>query len=114
MKQRHHVPLVFTGGALRQTGKNITPASQADIAATVLGMLGLDHSEFTFSKNLFDLRSPKFAYFVEPELAGIVDEKGYAAINVITGEVVESSGADPAIDKLKAYIQLINNDFENR
>lgn len=114
MKQRHHVPLVFTGGALRQTGKNITPASQADIAATILGMLGLDHSEFIFSKNLFDLRSPKFAYFVEPELAGIVDEKGYAAINVITGEVVESSGADPAIDKLKAYIQLINNDFENR
>ena len=114
MKDRHHVPLIFTGGALKQSGKNSVAASQADIAATLLGMLGIDHSKFTFSKNLFDADAPKFAYFLEPELAGIVDENGYAAINVISGEVVESSGADPSIDRLKAYIQLINQDFTNR
>lgn len=114
MKDRHHVPLIFTGGALKQTGKNPAPASQADIAATLLGMLGLDHSEFTFSKDIFDENAPKFAVFIEPELAGIVDDKGYAAINVISGEVVEASGADPSIDRLKAYIQLINQDFVNR
>lgn len=114
MKDRHHVPLIFTGGALKQTGKNPVPASQADIAATLLGLLGLDHSAFTFSKNLFDSSAPKFAYFIEPELAGIVDENGYAAINVISGEVVESSGADPSINRLKAYIQSINHDFINR
>lgn len=114
MKDRHHVPLIFTGGALKQSGKNSVAASQADIAATLLGMLGIDHSKFTFSKNLFDADAPKFAYFLEPELAGIVDENGYAAINVISGEVVESSGADPSIVRLKAYIQLINQDFTNR
>lgn len=114
MKERHHVPLIFTGGALKQVGKNAVPASQADIAATLLGMLGLDHSAFTFSKDVFDKRAPKFAFFLEPELAGIVDDKGYAAINVISGEVVETSGADPSIDRLKAYIQLINQDFVNR
>jgi len=114
MKDRHHVPLIFTGGALKQSGKNAAPSSQADIAATLLGMLGLDHGKFMFSKNLFDADAPKFAYFLEPELAGIVDENGYAAINVISGEVVESSGADPSIDRLKAYIQLINQDFINR
>lgn len=114
MRERHHVPLIFTGGALKQTGKVATPGSQADIAATLLAMLGIDHSQFPFSKDMFDPSTPKFAYFVEPELAGIVDDKGYAVLNVISGDIEESAGADPSIDHLKAFLQLINTDFQNR
>lgn len=114
MTARHHVPLVLTGGALAQRGTIATPASQADIAATLLGALGIDHGEFRFSRDVFDADAPHSAFFLEPELAGFVDTDGSVAVlNVVSGDL---TGADPASDtaiKLKATLQLLNNYFEN-
>ena len=114
MTARHHVPLVLTGGALAHRGTIDTPASQADIAATRLGALGIDHGEFRFSRDVFDADAPHSAFFLEPELAGFVDADGTKAVlNVVSGDL---TGADPASDtaiKLKATLQLLNNYFEN-
>ena len=66
MRDRHHIPLVMTHGALRRHGTIDIPRRKTDIAATLLGMLGIDHSRFTFSKDIFDSSSPKFAYFARP------------------------------------------------
>ncbi len=114
MTARHHVPLVLTGGALAHRGTIDTPASQADIAATLLGALGIDHGEFRFSRDVFDADAPHSAFFLEPELAGFVDADGTKAVlNVVSGDL---TGADPASDtaiKLKATLQLLNNYFEN-
>ncbi len=114
MPARHHVPMVLTGGALALRGTVDVPASQADIAATLLGALGIEHGEFRFSRDIFDADAPHSAFFLEPELAGFVDADGSnAVLNVVSGDL---SGVDPESDaatKLKATLQLLNNYFKN-
>ncbi len=115
MRDRHHIPLVMTGGALRRHGTIDIPASQTDIAATLLGMLGIDHSRFTFSKDIFDSSSPKFAYFARPEEAAMLDTCGYHVIDIYTGGTLENEGkSDSTLLRLKAYLQLLNHDFNQR
>lgn len=110
---RHHVPLVMTGGALRMTGRVDTICSQADIAATLLSALGLDHSEYTFSHDIFSPSSPKMAYFAEPDLAGIILPDGsQAVINTVSGTADTTSPA--AEEQLKACLQALNTDFHLR
>ena len=115
MRDRHHIPLVMTGGALKRHGPTDTPASQSDIAATLLGMLGIDHSRFTFSRDIFDPDAPKFAYFARPEQAAMIDTSGYRVIDIYTGNTLEKSGrSDSTLTFLKAYLQLLNHDFNRR
>ena len=50
---RYHIPMVWTGGALR-TGLDTvisTVTSQTDVAALILSQLGLPHTRFPFSRN---------------------------------------------------------------
>ena len=105
----------MTGGALKRHGTIDTPASQSDIAATLLGMLGIDHSRFTFSRDIFDPDAPKFAYFARPEQAAMIDTSGYRVIDIYTGNTLEKSGrSDSTLTFLKAYLQLLNHDFNRR
>ena len=114
MTARHHVPLVLTGGALAHRGTIAIPASQADIAATLLGALGIDHGEFRFSRDVFDADAPHSAFFLEPELAGFVDTDGSVAVlNVVSGDMLQGNSDAQAVAKLKATLQLLNNYFEN-
>lgn len=114
MTARHHVPLVLTGGALAHRGTIDSPGSQADIAATLLGALGIDHGEFRFSRDVFDADAPHSAFFLEPELAGFVDTDGSVAVlNVVSGDMLQGNSDAQAATKLKATLQLLNNYFEN-
>ena len=88
--------------------------SQADIAATLLGALGIDHGEFRFSRDVFDADAPHSAFFLEPELAGFVDTDGSVAVlNVVSGDMLQGNSDAQAATKLKATLQLLNNYFEN-
>lgn len=113
-QERHHVPLVMTGGALRMTGRVDTVCSQTDIAATLLSALGLDHSAFAFSNDIFSPSAPKSAYFAEPDLAGIILSDGSSAvINTVSGAPSLSSSPS-AVEPLKAWLQALNTDFHSR
>lgn len=70
---RHHIPLVLTGGALARRGVRIDRlGSQTDLAATLLGMLGVAHGQFRYSRDMFSPRAAQVAIFTEPSLVGIV------------------------------------------
>ena len=107
---RHHVPLIFAGGALNRTGLTIgTPASQNDIAATLLSALGVDHTEFRFSNDILHPSSPHYAVFAEPSLAGIVTPTDTVTINCDSGEIIDASGphATERATQIKAYLQTL-------
>ena len=68
-----HIPMVWTGGAVGtippQSGNSATegnnsqfslPCSQSDLAATLLGVLGLPHDDFPWSRDVF---SPSYARY---------------------------------------------------
>ena len=107
---RHHVPLILVGGALNRTGLTIgTPASQNDIAATLLSALGVDHTEFRFSHDILHPSSPHYAVFAEPSLAGIVTPTDTVTINCDSGEIIDASGphATERATQIKAYLQTL-------
>lgn len=106
MEQRHHVPLIMTGGALNMKGAVEMPMSQTDIAATLLGAMGVVHSQFKFSKDIFAPGCAPSAFFSEPEHIAFITPSDSLEINLTTNE--PSPGADSAAVKTaKAWLQTI-------
>lgn len=107
---RHHIPLVITGGAISIKGATIsTPASQTDIAATILALLGLEHNKFIYSNDLFDAKIPHFSFFTDPSIAAMVTPTD-TAIVYLDSEI--PSSADSTEMRTKAYLQTLYNTIE--
>lgn len=54
-----HIPIVMTGGAVLGLQRFDQIMNQSDLAATLLGQLGINHDEFTFSR---DVLSSTYTY----------------------------------------------------
>ena len=72
MPERYEIPLIMVGGAIAEPRRVEIIGSQHDLAATLLAQLGVDHSQFIFSKNMLDETSPHFAFFTVPDAFGFV------------------------------------------
>lgn len=62
----HRVPMLWLGGAIDSAfrcTKWHSPASQADLSATILAQLQQDAKGFHWSRNLFNPYTPQFKYF---------------------------------------------------
>ena len=64
MPRFYHIPLLWLGGAVKQPMQVDKIMNQTDLAATLLGQLGLEHTAFTFSRNVLgsDYKYP-FAFY---------------------------------------------------
>lgn len=111
-----HIPLIMTGGAITGHRDIGTTASQQDIAATLLAMLGIDHSEFTFSKDIFDASVPHFAFFTFPDAVGMKTADGHSMYDNNTGKAIYEIGTRPAANRRKAqaYLQKLYDDIARR
>ena len=106
---RYHIPLIWTGGAIAAPEKIATIGSQQDIAATLLGQLGIDHSEFIFSKDILCPTTPHFAFFTNNDLFGVVsDDNAIVHDNKLQKTVVNTGKTKNAnLEKGKAYLQKL-------
>ena len=89
---RYHIPMIWTGGALRlpqaADGTEIHAidalGDQTDLSATLLGQLGIHHEDFNFSKDLLDPTTPRYAFYDYPDgfglLADVCDSTGVKTI----------------------------------
>jgi phosphoglycerol transferase MdoB-like AlkP superfamily enzyme len=89
---RYHIPMIWTGGALRlpqaADGTEIHAidalGDQTDLSATLLGQLGIHHEDFNFSKDLLDSTTPRYAFYDYPDgfglLADVYDSTGVRTI----------------------------------
>ncbi|MBD5307668.1 MAG: LTA synthase family protein [Bacteroides sp.] len=111
---RHRIPLVMTGGAISSPLPARIPliASQTDIAATLLAMLGINSGNMTFSHDIFDPTVPRHAWFSEPDVAGIVTPQATSVISIATGETL--SGPEELASQVRAYLQTLYSDLDNR
>ena len=107
--ERYQIPLIFLGGALKGPGAVDIHGSQTDIAATLLGQMGIAHHEFTYSKDIFNPSSPHFAFFTFPDAFGLVDEDNQVVFNNESKKVVLDRGKRPGknLKRGKAYLQKI-------
>lgn len=113
---RYDIPLIMLGGMIDEPRKVDTIGSQIDIAATLLAMLGIEHDDFLYSKDMFDADAPHFAFFTFPDAMGLVDSTGYVIFDN-TQKTVASSSKDKGVfertTKAKAYLQKLYADLND-
>ena len=112
LPEHFHVPLIFTGGALRLKGRVDAFGNQTDIAATLLHQLGWSSADFPFSRDLFSGRQRHFAHYVFTEGFGYLDKNGAAVYKHDAAKYILRKGLDEqALDCAKAYLQETYRDF---
>lgn len=50
--QKYHIPIIWIGGAVKQPQVISQICNQTDLPATLLGQMNIDHSNFTFSRDV--------------------------------------------------------------
>ena len=111
---RHRIPMIWTGGAVRAPGVVETYGSQIDLAATLLGQLGIAHGDYAFSKDLFAPDPPrKFAYYTFNDGFGVVDASGEAIWDATSDRVV-SETAPGLLDVGRTMLQRTYRDMAER
>ena len=71
-EDRFRIPMLWLGDALDSIGVVESYGSQTDVAATLLAQLSIEHSQFTFSRDLLASYSPPFAYYAFNDGFGFV------------------------------------------
>lgn len=109
-----HIPLLLLGGAVRQPMRIDTIIGQTDLAATLLGQLGLPHEEFVFSRDvLADTYRYPFALHTYNNGFLFRDQTGYTNYDNVADRAIE--GADAAREeKGKAILQTLYDDLSRR
>lgn len=113
---RYRIPLIITGGAISCPTRIDTYGSQQDIAATLLGQMGLPHNEFTFSKDMLDPKAPHFAFFTVPDAFGMATTDNCLIYDNLSGSIVLDTGKQKGSNLLpaKAYLQKLYDDLADR
>ena len=115
--KRNHIPLLMVGGAVKEPQTVTALCNQTDICATLLGLLGLPHDDFRFSR---DVLSESYRYptavhnYYNAQL--LIDSTGYILYDFDAQRFTVSQTADP--ERLlrinKAILQTTTNDLMNR
>lgn len=114
-RSRYQIPLILAGGAISRPMKVGIIGSQHDIAATLLGQLGVEHREFTFSKNMMSDATPKFAFFAVNDAFGIVSEENSLIYDNRAKQIVYDKGEKGFNQKRgQAYLQKLYDDLAKK
>lgn len=114
-RSRYQIPLILAGGAISRPMKVGIIGSQHDIAATLLGQLGVEHREFTFSKNMMSDATPKFAFFAVNDAFGIVSEENSLIYDNRAKRIVYDKGEKGFnLRRGQAYLQKLYDDLAKK
>ena len=113
---RQRIPMIWTGGALNQSGIQVdTYASQSDLAATLLAQLGIDHSDFLFSRDIFNEEQSHSAFWTWNNAFGLIDADGHLIYNLTGNNIIDESGTTTDFESRgKAIVQTIHQDIRKR
>ena len=117
MPRFYHIPLLWLGGAVKQPMQVDKIMNQTDLAATLLGQLGLEHTAFTFSRNVLgsDYKYP-FVFYSFNNGFSFRDSTGVTVFDNNSGSILfdEPEADESRLDKGKAILQTVYDDLGNR
>lgn len=117
MPRFYHIPLLWLGGAVKQPMQVDKIMNQTDLAATLLGQLGLEHTAFTFSRNVLgsDYKYP-FAFYSFNNGFSFRDSTGVTVFDNNSGSILfdEPEADESRLDEGKAILQTVYDDLGNR
>lgn len=112
-----HIPMIWTGGAVKKPRLINTIASQVDVSATLFEQMGLDHEDFVFSKDIMNPHIPHYAFYSFSDGFGFVtDSCVYIQDNKRSGYPLSDSDDPDGKAELwgKAYLQRLYDDLSQR
>ena len=119
--ERNRIPIIWTGGAVRKPRRIEVICNQTDLAATLLGQLGIPHSDFSFSR---DVLSSSYTYpcAVHTFSGGIsfIDSTGYIVEDLNAKKIIKSErtvkgkNKEDFLSLPHAYLQHTITDFAER
>ena len=114
---RNQIPVVWTGGAVKQPRRINVVCNQSDMAATLLGQLGLAHDDFTFSRDVLSqtYRRP-FAVHNYNNAQSMADSTGFILYDFDADRYIvrQSREADRMLRLSKAVLQVTTDDLKHR
>lgn len=116
--RKSHIPLIWTGGAIKSARNIQKICNQTDLAATLLGQLGLPHDDFHFSRDVLS-RTYTHPSAVHTWSEGIyyMDQSGMTVINLLSRpqKIIVDSPSPSAFraDAANAFLQTCYDDLGN-
>lgn len=113
---RYHIPLIWTGGAIKRPMTIDTYGSQQDIAATLLSQLGIKHDDFVFSKDMMNPAVNHFAFFLPNDGIGMITANNTLIYDNIQQKTVYDAGKAKGLNLKagKALLQVLFDDIAKR
>lgn len=113
---RFHIPMVWVGGAVRRRMVVDTYGSQQDIAATLLGEIGVENSYLTFSKDLLNPQTVHYAYFMMNDGFGVKTDSDEVIYDNKQQRVIVSKGKDAKrwLAYGQALLQVLFDDIASK
>ncbi len=123
-EQHNHNSMLWIGGAVSGHRVVTTLMNQSDMAATLLGQLGIGHADYTFSRDVFSTgyKYP-FAFFTFKEGFGFADSTGHTVYDIVGDKISEDSARSSRPDAAatarrlelgKAILQSFYDDLGRR
>ena len=113
----NHIPMIWVGGAVKAPKRIEQVCNQTDLPATLLGQLGINHDEYTFSRDVLSTTYVKpFAINTYDDGFSMYDSTSFVNYDFISNRVVKSKGSNTELHILraKAIIQAASKDLNER
>src|SRR5574344_3128964 len=114
---RNHIPMIWVGGAVKEPRRIEKICNQTDLAATLLGQLGLNHDKFTFSRDVMS-KSYKYQFAIHTFNNGFsfTDSTGFTVYDLNSRKIIvgRQDFSQNHVNIGKAILQTTSNDLKNR
>lgn len=112
-KHRFHIPMVWTGGAIKKAIEIDEVSSQNHLAATLLAQLNIDYSDFKFSNDMFNSQEEHYAFYSYNNGFSLMDSTSVVIYDNNANKTLKKEGEDLE-DKAKAIFQTMYIDLGER
>ena len=114
---RHHIPMLWLGGALRVRDTVVHRInSSVDLAPSLLAQLAISSDGFRWGRNIFAPGNASFAYFEHNDGFSFIDRSGWVVYDKSAGRVLERSdrGGASQLRRGSALLQASFADYLSR
>ena len=113
--RRNHIPMVWTGGAVKSARHISHICNQTDLPATLLGQLGISHADFRYSRDVMssNFTRPVAVHTYNNGIA-VIDSTGQAIFDLTANRIIQGEGAaaEELIHIGKAVLQSATRDLK--
>ena len=113
----NHIPMIWIGGAVKEPRRIEQVCNQTDLPATLLGQLGMNHDQFTFSRDVLSKSyTQPFAIHTYDDGFSIIDSTSFVCFDLIYQKAIAEIGKknEHLIQQGKAILQATSKDLDKR